>query len=147
MLPSSVHVCHAYAFCGWFPYMVTFHTDPTKLDRFTALDSTSQPGWAVRGTRLYFSPNTTIEAVCLSQTSIDERATRVTGTISPVCDQYVQYLLAGANSSVLNRHRRGYNLAGASLPTPLPDHPNRRYYAFHLMVPPGLRLSNINTRL
>jgi hypothetical protein len=32
---------------------------------------------------------------------------RLTGPVSPACDQYVQYLLAGANSSVLNRHRWG----------------------------------------
>jgi hypothetical protein len=31
--------------------------------------------------------------------------TRFTGPISPACDQYVQYLLMGANPSVLNRHR------------------------------------------
>jgi hypothetical protein len=39
-----------------------------------------------------------------------------TGPISPACDQYIQYLLTGANPSVLNRHRRGYNLGGADLP-------------------------------
>jgi hypothetical protein len=32
--------------------------------------------------------------------------TRLTGPISPTCDRYIQYLLAGANPSVLNRHRR-----------------------------------------
>jgi hypothetical protein len=52
-------------------------------------------------------PNTTIEAVHLSQTSIGEQATRFTWPISPACDQYVQYLLAGANPSILNWHRRG----------------------------------------
>jgi hypothetical protein len=31
---------------------------------------------------------------------------QLTGHITPVCDRYVQYLLAGANSSVLNRHMR-----------------------------------------
>jgi hypothetical protein len=35
------------------------------------------------------------------------QATRFTGLISPACDRYIQYLLVGANSSVLNRHRRG----------------------------------------
>jgi hypothetical protein len=34
-------------------------------------------------------------------------ATRLTGPISPICDRYVQYLLTGVNSSVLNWHRRG----------------------------------------
>jgi hypothetical protein len=39
--------------------------------------------------------------VCLSQTFVDEQAPRLTETISPACDQYVQYLLTGANQSVL----------------------------------------------
>jgi hypothetical protein len=34
------------------------------------------------------------------------QATTLTGPISPACDRYVQYLLARANPSVLNRHRR-----------------------------------------
>jgi hypothetical protein len=77
-LPTPVHVRPAYASCGQSPYMATFHTDPTELDRFTAPeksdpDSTSQPSWVVRGTHLTFSPNTVIEAVHLGQTSIDNR--------------------------------------------------------------------------
>jgi hypothetical protein len=79
-----------YASYGRSPYMTTF-----------------QPGWVVRETHLSFSPNTTIEAVRLRQTSVDEEATRLTGSISLACDQYIQYLLAGVNSSVLNRHSRG----------------------------------------
>jgi hypothetical protein len=39
----------------------------------SAPDSTSQPGWVVRGTHLSFSHNTAIEVVCLSQTSVDNR--------------------------------------------------------------------------
>jgi hypothetical protein len=35
------------------------------------------------------------------------QATRVTEPISQACDQYVQYLLMGANLSVLNWHRQG----------------------------------------
>jgi hypothetical protein len=31
--------------------------------------------------------------------------TRLTRPISPACDRYLQYLLIGANPSVLNRHR------------------------------------------
>jgi hypothetical protein len=34
-------------------------------------------------------------------------ATRLTGPISSACNWYVQYLLAGANPSILNRQRRG----------------------------------------
>jgi hypothetical protein len=59
-----------------------------------------------RGTRLSFSPNTTNEAVWLNQTSVEEQATRLTGLISPACNQYVQYLLTGANPSIINQHRR-----------------------------------------
>jgi hypothetical protein len=106
-LPMPVHVCHAYAFCWQSPYMATFHTDPTEVDRFTAPDSTCQQGWVARGARFSFSHNTIIEAVCLSQTTIEEKDTRLTGLISPACDQYVQYLPAGANPSVLNQHRWG----------------------------------------
>jgi hypothetical protein len=36
-----------------------------------------------------------------------QQATRLTGPISPACDRYVQYLLAGANRTFLTRHRRG----------------------------------------
>jgi hypothetical protein len=43
------------------------------LPRKSAPDSTSQPGWVVHGTHLSFSPKTTIEAVHLSQTSVDNR--------------------------------------------------------------------------
>jgi hypothetical protein len=43
------------------------------LPRKSAPDSTSQPDWVVRGTHLSFSPNTFIEAVCLSQAPIDSR--------------------------------------------------------------------------
>jgi hypothetical protein len=37
MLLALVYVCHTYAFCGQSPYVVTFHADPTELDRFTTL--------------------------------------------------------------------------------------------------------------
>jgi hypothetical protein len=32
---------------------------------------------------------------------------QLTGSITPACDRYIQYLLAEANPSVLNRHRWG----------------------------------------
>jgi hypothetical protein len=38
---------------------------------------------------------------------ISYTATLVYCPISPVCDQYVKYLLVGANPSVLNQHRWG----------------------------------------
>jgi hypothetical protein len=36
-----------------------------------------------------------------------QRASRLTGSISPTCDRYVQYLLVGVNPSVINQHRQG----------------------------------------
>jgi hypothetical protein len=41
------------------------------LPRKSALDSTFQPGWVAHGTRLIFSPKTTIEAVGLRQAPMD----------------------------------------------------------------------------
>jgi hypothetical protein len=92
----------------WQPFTSTQQSwIDSLLSWKSAPDSTSQPGWVVHGTRLSFSPNTAIETVQLSHTSVDEQATRFTGPISPACDRYVQYLLTGTNPSVLNWHRQG----------------------------------------
>jgi hypothetical protein len=50
-------------------------------------------------------------------------ATRLTGPISPACDRYDQYLLAGATHWSLTDTGEGYNLGDASLPhlTPWPS--------------------------
>jgi hypothetical protein len=61
-------------------------------------------------------PNTTIKEVHLNQTSVDEHATRLTGCISPICDQYVQYLLVGPTHRPLTDTGRGYNHEDAILP-------------------------------
>jgi hypothetical protein len=36
MLLAPVHVHHPYTFRGQYSYVVTFHTDPTELDRPSA---------------------------------------------------------------------------------------------------------------
>jgi hypothetical protein len=55
-----------------------------------------------------------------------QQATRFTGTISPACDWYVQYLLIGANRTVLNWHRWGLQSWMCRFATyPLPDLPNQ----------------------
>jgi hypothetical protein len=76
MLTVSVHLHHSYVFYGQFAYMTTIHIDPTELDRFITPEKKCSrlhlPGWVARGTRLSYSPNTTIEAVHLSQVSVDE---------------------------------------------------------------------------
>jgi hypothetical protein len=52
--------------------------------------------------------------------------TRLIGPISPACDRYVQYLLAGANLTVPNRHRRELQSWRCRLATyPLPNLPNQ----------------------
>jgi hypothetical protein len=55
----------------WHPFMSHQQgwTD-ALLPRKSAPDSTSQPSWVVHGTSLSFSPNTTIEAVRLSQAPV-----------------------------------------------------------------------------
>jgi hypothetical protein len=58
--------------------------------------------------------------------SCGQPITRFTGLISPTCDRYVQYLLVGANRTVLNGHRRGLQPWRCRLATyPLPDLPNQ----------------------
>jgi hypothetical protein len=58
----------------WQPFTLTQQSWTDSLfPRKSAPDSTSQPDWVVHGTRLSFYPNTTIEAVRLSQTSINNR--------------------------------------------------------------------------
>jgi hypothetical protein len=69
--------------------------------------------------------------------------TRLTEPISPTCDRYIQYLLVGANWMVLNWHRRGYNLEGASLPhTHSPTFPTSCPH-FPLVAPSGLHFNQI----
>jgi hypothetical protein len=64
----------------------------------------------------------------------------------PACDQYVQYLLAGANISVLNWHRRGLQPWRCQLFTSHSRPSQLAVFAFHLRAPPGLRLSKIPPR-
>jgi hypothetical protein len=74
-------------------------------------------------------------------------ATRLTGPISPTCDRYVQYLLTGVNSSILNWHRRGIQhwrrrLSTYHSPTfPTDDLP------FHLRARSGIQfIQNLSTK-
>jgi hypothetical protein len=72
-----------------------------------------------------------------------QQATGYTRPISPACDRYVQYLLMGANRTVLNRHMRGYNLEGARLPhTHSPTFPTS-CLPFPLVAPPGLQFNQV----
>jgi hypothetical protein len=89
-----------------------------------------------------FSP-TTAKEQWGKVNSCGQLTTRLIGPISPTCDRYVQYLLAGANRTVLNRHRRGLQPWRCRLATyPLPDLPTSCPH-FPLMAPPGLHFNHI----
>jgi hypothetical protein len=110
---------------------------------------------AIRSTGPYPASPTTAKEQWGKVNSFGQLTTRLTGPISLVCDRYVQYLLAGANRMVLNRHRqgptewsligtgRGYNLGGAGLPhTHSPTFPTSCPH-FPLMAPPCLHFNHI----
>jgi hypothetical protein len=63
-------------------------------------------GWPISRSPPSFSPLIAIEAIDLSQSSIDNMLHRFTRLITPACDQCIQYLLTGPNPLVLNWHRR-----------------------------------------
>jgi hypothetical protein len=112
MLPTPVHVHPTYASCGRSPYVATFHTDPTELDRFTSPEK--KCSWLHLSARLsgprdppqFLSQHSHWNSA-LKPNICWQQATRFTRPISPACDRYVQYLLTGINPLVLNRHRRG----------------------------------------
>jgi hypothetical protein len=131
-LPTPVHVCLAYTFCGRSLYVATFHEAPTNLDR-------SHCSWE-KGLPTQFTArwltDPLVRIQLLSWTSQWSRGrkpspwqwptTRFTGPISPAYDRYVQYLLTGANQTILNRHRRGLQPWRCRLAIyPLPDFPNQ----------------------
>jgi hypothetical protein len=63
--------------------------------------------WPIRGSVPSFFPEPVNKAVGAKPSIYRRPATRLTRLITLVCDRYVQYLLAGANRTVLNRHRWG----------------------------------------
>jgi hypothetical protein len=88
-----------------------------------------------------FFPNIAIEAVMKANHLLMNELLRFTRPITPACDWYVQYLLAGTNRSVLNWHSEGYNLEGAGLPYHTPWPSQLTVSIFHLRASSGLRLS------
>jgi hypothetical protein len=129
-LPTSVYARPVYAFCGQSSSVATFHwllrnrNRPLHLkevlttkDRLTQLSS-----WVSSFLLPCDSPG-------VGERSFDPMVTQLhqlTGSISPACDRYVQYLLTGANPSVLNWHRRELQPWRCWPATyPLPDLPNQ----------------------
>jgi hypothetical protein len=130
-LPTSVHVCLTYAFCGQSSYIATFHKSSTELSRATAPEkkdfwhNPQHVGWPIRGSVPSFSLEPTNEAVGVKPSICRRQATRLTGPISSTCNRYIQYLLTGTNTSVLNRHRWGLQPCRCWLTntTPRPSQP------------------------
>jgi hypothetical protein len=62
--------------------------------------------WPIHRSVPNFSLEPTNEVAGAKPTIYRWPATRLAGPISPACDRYIQYLLTGANPSVLNQHGR-----------------------------------------
>jgi hypothetical protein len=94
--------------CTWQPFMSHQQSwTESLLPRKRALDTIhSTPADRSAGPYPVSLPNQPMKQ-WRKPNIYQQQATRLTGHISPACDRYVQYLLAGANSSVLNRHKRG----------------------------------------
>jgi hypothetical protein len=109
----SVHVWSKTIHISRGPHISTFHEMPTDLDIFHCSREKGLPTQCT--TRRLTNPR--VHTQFLSRANQWSRGckpsscrwppTRLTGPISLTCDRYVQYLLAGANPSILNWHRRG----------------------------------------
>jgi hypothetical protein len=99
-----------YAFYGQSPYVTIFHWLPRSRNRalhpekvLITKDRLAQSSSWVAS---FFLP---CDSPVVGERNFGPLVTQLhqfTGSISPTCDRYVQYFLAGANPSVLNRHRQ-----------------------------------------
>jgi hypothetical protein len=110
--PGSVRVCSSTIRISRDPHIATFHE---VINRFEQIHCSwkeglpTQPLARLSDLRVCSQP--------LSQKNhwssgenpsfCWQLASRLIAPISPTCDRYVQYLFAGTNPSVLNRHRWG----------------------------------------
>jgi hypothetical protein len=96
-LSAPVHICHSYTSCGQSLYMATFHeSSRSTAHRLTDLR-----------VRIQFLSHNNHWRCQENLSIVVNKLHQFTRPTSPACDQYIQYLLMGANSLVLNRHRRG----------------------------------------
>jgi hypothetical protein len=129
-LSTLVHAHPAYAFWGQSPYVTTFHWLPQSRNRLLhpeeVLATKDRLAWPSSWVTSFLLP---CDSPGVGERGFGPMITqlhRLTGPISPACDRYVQYLLAGANRTVLNRHRRGLQPWRCWLATyPLSDLPNQ----------------------
>jgi hypothetical protein len=127
----SPRMVHDHTYLTWSTYRnLSYHhqqiwTYPLQLRR--RAPDTIHNTMAIRSVGLYAAslpqqPKSSGE----KSSSCWQPTTRLTGPISPACDQYIQYLLTGANRTVLNRHRWGLQSWRCWLATyPLLDLPNQ----------------------
>jgi hypothetical protein len=130
--PRLVHVWSMTIRISRGPHIATFRT---VVNRFEQIHCTREEGLPTQSTaRRPSDPWVCTQLLSHnSQWSSGEKSsfywqptTRLTKPISPACDQYVQYLLAGANWTVLNQHGRGLQSWRCWLAMyPLPDLPNQ----------------------
>jgi hypothetical protein len=129
-LPTLVHARSAYAFYGQSPYVTTFHWLPQSRNRplhpeevLPTKDRLAQPSsWVTSFLLPCDSPGVGERVFGPMVTQLHQLA----GPISPACDWYIQYMLTGANRTVLNRHRRGLQPWRCRLATyPLPNLPKQ----------------------
>jgi hypothetical protein len=130
MLPTLVNARPVYTSCGQSLYVTTFHWLPWSQNKplhsekvLATKDRLTQPSsWVASFLRPCDNPGVGERGFGPMVTQLH----RLTSSISPACDRYVQYLIAGANPSVLNWHRRGLQPWRCRLATyPLPDLPNQ----------------------
>jgi hypothetical protein len=121
MLPVTVHARPSYAFYGHSSYVTTFHWLPRSRNKslhseevLATKDRLAQPSsWVTSFLLPCDIPGVGERGFSLMVTQLHQ----LTGHISSACNRYVQYLLTGANSSVLNRHKWGATiLGGVGLP-------------------------------
>jgi hypothetical protein len=103
--PLTIHIS-----CG--PHITIFHESSIGLDGCTT--PKKKGSWLYLSAQLsdpwdppqFLSQHSHWSSV-LKPSICWRHATRLIGPILPACDQYVQYLPAWANLSILNQHRRG----------------------------------------
>jgi hypothetical protein len=109
--PCSVRVWSSTIRISRGTHKATFHT---VINRFEQIHCTWEEGLPTQSTACRpTDPRVRTQLLSHnSQWSRGEKSsfcwqltTRLIGPISPACDRYIQYLLVGANPSVLNRHR------------------------------------------
>jgi hypothetical protein len=146
-IPRSVRVWSQIICISRGPHITTFHESPTDLDephcsREKGLP-TQSPARRLTDPRIrtQFLFQANHWSSRLKPSFYRWQTTRLTGLISSACDRCVQYLLAGSNPSVLNRHRWGYSLGGVDFPRTTLRPSQLTISHFHLWAPPGIQFN------